>query len=129
MPISKHAKLSWEYSMNVLWKRTRQATQNGKARHLLEAILVEIDRGGGEPREGVVTHLGSIEERFLKTKVLGMRAFYRGLFWKVADQRLDDLKLEEDIRKGIESTLAETVPRPSDDWGLWAVTCIPRFEK
>ena len=90
---------------------------------------METDRGSGESKERIVMHLAGIEERFLNTKELGMRAFYRGLFWKVADRKLDDLKLGEDLRKSIEATLVETVPRPADDWVLWAVTCIPKYEK
>ena len=115
--------------MNVVWKRTLQDTEGKKGRHLLEAILMETDRGVGESKERIVMHLAGIEERFLNTKELGMRAFYRGLFWKVADKKLDDLRLEEDLRKKIEAALVETVPRPADDWVLWAVTCIPKYEK
>jgi hypothetical protein len=90
---------------------------------------MKTDGGKGESKERIVMPLAGIEERFLNTKELGMRAFHRGLFWTVADRKLDDLKLEKGLRKRIEAALLVTVPRPADDWGLWAVTCIPKYEK
>ena len=58
-----------------------------------------------------------------------MKAFHRGLFWTAADRKLSELKLERKVRKGIEAEILEVVPRPRDEWGLWAVICVPEYEK
>jgi hypothetical protein len=58
-----------------------------------------------------------------------MRAFHRGLFWSVANRKLEALHLDSEVRRRIETELSEIVPRPSNEWGLWAVTCVPKYDK
>ncbi len=92
-------------------------------------MLVDKKKEKGESKERVFEHLASIEERFLETKVRGMKALYQGLFWTVADRKLSDLKLEPKVRDGIEVEISEVVPRPTNEGGLWAVKCVPDYEK
>ena len=115
--------------MNVKWERRRPDGGGRRDRYHLHAILVEKTREEGESNERVIEHLASIEERFLETKEMGMRAFHQGLFWTAADRKLSDLKLERKVREGIEAEISEVVPRPTNEWGLWAVKCVPEYEK
>ncbi len=116
-------------SMNVKWERRRPDTGGRRRSYHLHAILVDKKREKEESKERVIEHLASIEERFLETKERGMKAFYQGLFWTVADRKLSDLKLEPKVRDGIEVEILEVVPRPTNEWGLWAVKCVPDYEK
>jgi len=116
-------------SMNVKWEKRKLDSGRRRRRYHLHAILVDKKGEKEGSKERVIEHLASIEERFLETKEMGMRAFHRGLFWKVADRKLEDLKLERKVRKGIEAEILEVVPRPTDEWGLWAVICVPKYEK
>ena len=45
------------------------------------------------------------------------------------EKKLDDLGLEIEVRAFIEAALAETVPKPGDDWALWGVKCIPQYDR
>jgi len=116
-------------SMNVKWERRHLDSGGRRVKVHLHAILVhdEMDKGGS--KEKVIERLASIEERYLETKEKGMRAFHQGLFWAVADNKLAALKLLGKVREGLEAEISERVPRPSEEWGLWAVKCIPEFEK
>ena len=118
-----------EDSMIVKWERRSPHEGGRRGRHHLHAILVERTSEHGTLREKVIDQLASIEERFLETKETGMRAFYRGLFWAVADGKLEALHLGSEVRRKIETEISEIVPRPSNEWGLWAVTCVPKYEK
>lgn len=91
----------------------------------LQAIVVDGHLKGGAD---IIAELGSIEMRFLNVNVRCTREFHQGLFWKNVDLKLDRLALQPRVRKSIESQLAEKVPRPGDDWALWGVVCIPRYE-
>ena len=116
-------------SMNVKWEKRKQDSGRRRERYDLHAILVDKKTEKEGSKERVIEHLASIEERFLETKEMGMRAFHRGLFWTAADRKLSELKLERKVRKGIEAEILEVVPRPRDEWGLWAVICVPEYEK
>ena len=118
-----------EDSMIVRWERRRPHDGGRRGRHHLHAILVERKSEKGALHEKVIDQLASIEERFLETKETGMRAFHRGLFWEVAERKLEALHLEREVRQKIETEISEIVPRPSNEWGLWAVTCVPKYEK
>ena len=59
---------------------------------------------------------------------MGMRAFHRGLFWTVVDKKLDEFRLEPVVRDKIEAEIIEKVPRPTSDWALWGVRCVPKYE-
>ena len=116
-------------SMNVKWEKRKQGSGRRRERYDLHAILVDKKTEKEGSKERVIEHLASIEERFLETKEMGMKAFHRGLFWTAADRKLSELKLERKVRKGIEAEILEVVPRPTDEWGLWAVICVPEYEK
>ena len=116
-------------AMKVKWERQRSDTGGRRVHYRLRAILVDNKREHGELKEEVIVHLASIEERYLKTNEVGMRAFHQGLFWTVADKKMTEIELEPKVRKGIEAEISEVVPRPTDQWGLWAVKCIPEYEK
>ena len=117
-----------EHTMNVKWERRKPEGGGRRDRHHLHAILVERKMEKGVLNEKVIRHLAGIEERFLETKEMGMKAFHRGLFWTVADKKLADLQLAGDVRKKIEGEISKVVSRPSDEWGLWAVKCVPDYE-
>ena len=116
--------------MYVKWERRRLEDQSEGRGFSLVAFLVDDDpnQGKGNPRGRVIEHLGDIKEKFLTTKARDMRAFHQGLFWAGADKKLDHLKLDPAVRKKIEAEILETIPRPGDDWALWSVTCIPRYD-
>ena len=118
-----------EDSMIVKWERERPQGGGRRGKHHLHTMLVERKPEKETHHEKVIDHLASIEERFLETKETGMRAFHRGLFWEVADRKLDALHLDSGVRRKIETEISEIVPRPSSEWGLWAVTCVPKYEK
>lgn len=115
--------------MNVKWERRRPDRGGRRRSYHLHAILDDKKRGKGESKERVIEHLASIEERFLETKEMGMRAFHQGLFWTVAVRKLEDLNIERKVREEIEAEISEVVPKPTNEWGLWAVKCVPEFEK
>ena len=84
----------------------------------------------GVPRKQVVLPLASIEERFLEAKEVGIRGFHRGLFWIAVDNKLNELNVEDVSRNMIEAEILKRVPRPAtNEWSLWAVTCVPRYEE
>ena len=109
--------------MRVVWQRQETASSNSHVR--LTAVL-EID--GSARQSSAVSELGSIEERFLQTRIRCTREFHQGLFWKTVDRQLDILGLEKPLRENLEKEISRTVPRPGEEWALWGVTCIPRFE-
>lgn len=113
--------------MHVRWERKRIRSGRRDKGFLLKAFLVGTMNGYGPPEGGVVTCLGSIEERFLKINESGVRAFHQGIFWSVADKKLDELKLADEVRRGVEKEILEVVKRPGPDWSLWCVKCIPKY--
>jgi hypothetical protein len=116
-------------SMNVKWEKRRPDHGGRRKSYQLHAILVDREKEKGESKEKVIAHLASVEARYLETKEVGMRAFHQGLFWTVTDKKLANLNLEQKVRNEIEAEISEIVPRPRDEWGLWAVKCIPEYEK
>jgi len=114
--------------MHVKWEKL--SPQNGvKVQGInLEALLVESHRDNGSLKHRLIEHLGAIEERFLASKVRNMREFHQGLFWTVVDKKLDRLRLDPRQRDRIEADISQMVSRPDEDWALWGVTCIPRFD-
>jgi hypothetical protein len=109
--------------MRVVWQR--QKAEGSGSRIQLTAVL-EVDGEGRQ--QAVMTQLGSIEERFLETRIRCTREFHQGLFWKAVDQQLEFLGLEPHCRNALEQEISHKVPRPGDEWALWGVTCIPRFD-
>ena len=86
--------------------------------------------GKGGTQEQIVASLGTIEERFLEAKEVGIQGFHRGIFWLAVDKELNDLTIEDVPRSMIESEILKRVPRPAtDEWSLWAVTCVPRYDE
>ena len=115
-------------AMDVKWeKQIVEAGKNGRGRSLV-AVLVEDYQDGAQTKIRDIQQLGSIKERVLNSNAADMRAFHQGLFWANVDQNLDHLPLKPAERKKIESKILKTVSRPSGDWALWSVTCIPRYD-
>ena len=114
--------------MLVKWeKRSLQNGANGNGKNLA-ALLVEPYQENGSVKNRLIEHLATIEERFLASNVRNMRQFHQGLFWTVVDKKLDRLGLDSHQRNRIEADIAQRVSRPDEDWELWGVTCIPRFD-
>jgi hypothetical protein len=114
--------------MLVKWeKRSSQTGANGKCINLT-ALLVAPYLDNGSAKSRLIEHLGTIEEKFLASNVRNMRQFHQGLFWSAVDKKLDHLGLDSQQRNRIEADIARTVSRPDEDWALWGVTCIPRFD-
>ena len=114
--------------MHVKWeKHCPRNGVNGKGINL-EALLVEAYQDNGSVKHRLIEHLGSIEEKFLASRVRNMREFHQGLFWVIVDKKLDRLRLKPHHRKRIEADITQKVSRPHEDWALWGVTCIPRFD-
>lgn len=112
--------------MHVQWIK-KKPNGNGKG-ECLRAVLSDSYHNEGEVKPKPVMELGSIEKRYLSTKIKGTRAFHQGLFWVVVDKNLDKLGLEPGDRNQIESELADTIPRPNGDWAMWGVICVPEFD-
>ena len=114
--------------MQVKWET--QSPKNGdnvKAINL-EVLLVESYQDNGSVKYRLIEHLGAIEAKFLASKVRNMREFHQGLFWTSVDKKLDSLSLDPRQRDRIEADISQMVSRPDEDWALWGVTCIPRFD-
>ena len=109
--------------MRVFWRRQKA---EGSDSHIRLTAVLEID--GDERDQMVHAQLGSIEERFLETRIRCTREFHQGLFWKAVDQQLDTFGLEQHFRYTLEQEISHKVPRPGDEWALWGVTCIPQFD-
>jgi hypothetical protein len=116
--------------MDVRWKREKvNHGSNGNGFNLV-AVLVENHQKetGSGPGIHPAILLGSIGEKFLHSKARDMRSFHQGLFWLNVDKQLNSLGLSSENRDEIELKISETVPRPNEDWPLWSVTCIPRYD-
>jgi hypothetical protein len=116
--------------MYVKWERRRLEAPSEGRDFSLVAVLVDDyqEQRKGNPRERAIEYLGDIKEKYLLSKARDMRAFHQGLFWAGVDKKLEHLKLDPEVRKKIEAEISEAVPRPGDDWALWSVTCIPRYD-
>lgn len=109
--------------MQVKWEQRHSFTDS---RHLcLDAILVERQIDDSEKE---IERLASIEHRFLNVNIRCTREFHQGLFWLKVDKKLCRLEIDKETRAAIESQIAEKVPRPTEDWALWGVTCIPQYD-
>ena len=114
--------------MHVDWQRRRLKNGLNSSTFYLDAVLVEQYQDNEKTTKKFMEHLGSIREKFLTTRVGNMRAFHQGIFWVTVDQKLEQLNLDAKRRNRIEGDILKTVPRPDEDWALWGVTCIPRFD-
>ena len=115
--------------MHVKWEKHRPPNgANGNSVNLT-ALLVEPYQNNGSAPKRLIEHLGTIEEKFLASKVRNMRQFHQGLFWTAVDKKLDRLGLDSQQRNRIEADIAQTVSRPDEDWALWGVMCIPQFDR
>ncbi len=114
--------------MYVDWQRRRLKNELNSNSFNLNAVLVEPYQDQGKTRQKIIEHLGSIGEKFLITRVGNMRAFHQGIFWVTVDKKLEQLNLDSKLINRIEADILKTVSRPDDDWALWGVTCILRFD-
>jgi len=114
--------------MHVMWEKHGPPNGiNGKGNNL-EALLVESYQDNGSVKHRMIENLGAIKEKFLASKVTNMREFHQGLFWTAVDKKLDRLRLDPRQRDRVEADISQMVSRPDEDWALWGVTCIPRFD-
>jgi hypothetical protein len=116
-------------SLDIRWEKRDVESDGNRRRTSLVASLMETVQESGLKRNRVIANLGAIETRFLNVAIKCTREFHQGLFWVHAKKKLDDLSLEIEVRAFIEAALAETVPKPGDDWALWGVKCIPQFDR
>ena len=114
--------------MKIRWQISSEDNRRTGKHKRLVALLVDRHQKSADKIDNVVARLGSIEERFLNVNVRAMRDFHKGLFWTVVDKKLDELNLALEERSAIENDISEKIPRPCDEWALWGVTCIPRFD-
>lgn len=114
--------------MQVKWEKHSPPNGVNRTGINLKALLVEAYQDNGSVKHRLIEHLGSIEEKFLASKVRNMREFHQGLFWVGVDKKLDRLGLAPSLRARVEADISQTVSRPTEDWELWGVTCIPRFD-
>ena len=114
--------------MHVIWRKQRLASGLNGAGVNLVAVLMENYEEAGQSKERLIGELGSVKERYLTTKAKDTRAFHQGLFWVVVDKKLDSLELGPVLRNTIETEILKKIPRPNQDWALWGVTCIPRYD-
>lgn len=113
--------------MQVRWEEQEIVISGNGAGKCLVAHLVMENKDPGASGQEVIATLGSIQPRFLAVNVKCTREFHQGLFWKVVDKELDRLDLHPETKGTIETALAERVPRPGEEWALWGVTCIPKY--
>ncbi|MBW2411434.1 MAG: hypothetical protein JRF72_16675 [Deltaproteobacteria bacterium] len=114
--------------MHVKWQRLKlKSGFNGATNHLV-ALLVDKSANEAPKHDGLHAELGTIKEQYLQTKATNAREFHQGLFWAAVDKKLDLLALSPDVRNRIEQQILKEVPRPGEDWALWGVTCIPRYD-
>lgn len=114
--------------MNVRWERRIVDDSLNRKSFRLSAVLVGNYQEQGKVKGKLIDHLGEIEERFLNSNARDMKAFHQGLFWAKVDKKLDSLKLNTGKRNKIEAEISELVPRPTEEWALWAVTCVPQHD-
>jgi hypothetical protein len=120
---------TWYFNaMHVKWEKQSPQNEVNVNGINLEALLVESYQDNGSVKHRLIDYLGAIEERFLASKVRNMREFHQGLFWTAVDKKLDCLRLDPRQRERIEADISQMVSRPDEDWALWGVTCIPRFD-
>ena len=125
--------LSYEVILEELGEHLLKARSGREALETLlknevAVILVDVTEDDGIKRKKVISSLGEIETRFLTVGIKGTREFHQGLFWMRVNKNLDKLDLEPGVRASIETTITETVPKPTREWALWGVTCIPQFD-
>jgi len=116
-------------SLDIRWEKRDVESDGNRRRTSLVASLIETVQENGLKRNRVIANLGAIETRFLTVAIKCTREFHQGLFWVHAKKKLDALGLEIEVRAFIEAALAETVPKPGDDWALWGVKCIPQYDR
>ena len=114
--------------MDIVWEKRKPDDGGLSGQTRLAVILVDVTEDDGIKRKKVISTLGEIETRFQTVGIKGTREFHQGLFWMRVNKNLDKLDLKPGVRASIETTITETVPKPSREWALWGVTCIPQFD-
>jgi hypothetical protein len=114
--------------MIVRWSKNEMHPGRLAKAYRLDAILMTHEQENGDSGSERGEHLASIEERFLKSRELGVRAFHQGIFWSHVDRKLDALDLGAGERDVVEEKIKKKVPRPGKDWELYCVKCIPEIE-
>ncbi|CAB5091551.1 hypothetical protein D3OALGA1CA_931 [Olavius algarvensis associated proteobacterium Delta 3] len=115
--------------MRLKWEERIPEAPSTNHGPMLVALLVEDNQVDRQTDESIVATLASIEIRFLQVNIKKTRDFHHGLFWQSVCRSLERLELSAHEKKKIEAAIEVKVPRPGDEWALWGVTCIPRYER
>jgi hypothetical protein len=114
--------------MKVVWEERQAAGRSNPGGKTLIALLVKAHSDNESSEQTVIAQLGSIEKRFLRVNIRCTREFHQGLFWKQIEISLDRLDLTSEMKHKIALAVAERIPVPGEEWALWGVTCIPRYD-
>lgn len=114
--------------MMIRWTKSESGSGRREKAYRLDALLMRHGAQDTDPEGARGDPLASIEERFLKSRELGVRSFHQGIFWVHVDRKLDALDLEPGERDSLEQEIKGRVPRPGKDWALYCVKCIPEIE-
>ncbi|UCF92158.1 MAG: hypothetical protein JSW39_28485 [Desulfobacterales bacterium] len=115
-------------TIHVRWRR-QVPPEGQRGSHFLTAELVQACDEPVPAQALVIKKLATIDERFLTTRARDARIFHQGLFWAAARRELDALELTPQVRREVETALAERVPRPPrGDWALQGITCTIRYD-
>jgi len=74
------------------------------------AVLVECTRTANGPRQRIIKHLASINEKYLDTPA------HQWLFWQQVRRGLDEAGIAGEPRGRMEGKLVEVVPDPGCDY-------------
>ena len=114
--------------MKVVWEERQAVGRGNRGRDCLVALLVSAPTIDESSEQNVIAQLGAIEKRFLRINIKCAREFQQGLFWKQIESVMDRLALTPEMKDMIVAAISERVPIPGEDWALWGVTCIPRYD-
>ena len=96
--------------MYVKWQTKRRSKAWYSRGDLLTATLVECHRIDGQPRQKVVSYLGSVRLDFVDQHLV-----HHLHFWDSVSERLDRMgeRIDTATRRRIERKLSERVTRPN----------------
>jgi hypothetical protein len=114
--------------MKIAWEERHAVGKGNRNRDCLVALLVSAPAADGSSEQNVIAQLGSIEKRFMQINIKCAREFQQGLFWKQIESAMDRLALTPEMKDTIVAAVSERVPIPGENWALWGVTCIPRYD-
>lgn len=114
--------------MVVRWARIKS---DNSTKRVVYTLCAAVENGHPAPEESQSIfpfQLGRIEEKYLTVNVRTLREFHQGLFWVLVDNNLDKLDIDAAVRSRIEQEVSLKIPRPPEEWALWGVICVPKFD-